>query len=339
MDWRWPPNDRFEKKSLNDSREMPIMLRRYTTLSSGACPSGRLLIYQRNENLLRMKPSKQDYLDAIQTVEHTHSAPAVIARVLPLLRREDVMVQEIVDLLRVDVSLTGEIIRTSNSVFMQRSEPVVSLDAAVGRLGLNEVLCHVSLSLARDTLTRHLEYYGKSAESLQHESIACALVMERLAKLMGLNASEAYTLGILHAVGYLVLNEVLNNFEHEGSWDGEEAVETWERAVTGFDHAEAGSFLIKNWSFPKEFCEAVAHQLEVPKSLKPNSFERALPCARALFPLILSDVSEKALAAADLQSIEEALGMGHDAIVEMLLGAREAYLELIHQLSGGSTRS
>ena len=103
----------------------------------------------------------------------------------------------------------------------------------------------VNLSLARQLFARDLYSYGISAYYYWSDSIAAALLMEGLAKHLGLDAEDAYTLGILHAIGRILINRVVEEKGFSIYWDGRQPIEDWERGAVGVNFTEAGAMLLE----------------------------------------------------------------------------------------------
>jgi len=100
----------------------------------------------------------------------------------------------------------------------------------------------------------------------QH-SVASAMVCEELSAIFGFSGDRAYTAGIMHDIGRLGL---LKTYPAEmtpvltGEYlDTQEVLEA-ERKAVNVDHARAGSWMVGNWAFPKDFVDICAHHHEAP---------------------------------------------------------------------------
>ncbi len=138
-----------------------------------------------------------------------------------------------------------------------------TVDEAVNRVGYDQVYELVAYAVASQVLVRPLESYGVQPDELWRSSVACGLAAETLAGLTGEGRDVAYTVGLLHSVGMLAIDEwVLRN--HPGlrlSNHGfpREACEN-ERTLLGFTQAEAGASLLRHWDFPLSMSEPVRWQ-------------------------------------------------------------------------------
>jgi HD-like signal output (HDOD) protein len=226
-----------------------------------------------------------DFKLAIKSIDALGSTPAVLAKVIKLAEDPDTDLATICDLMRNDGPLAADIIRISNSPYYAPTTLNGNLTCAVNHIGLREVIRVVNLSLSRKLFARDLGSYGVSAHEYWSASIAAALVMETLAEQSGLNSEDAYTLGILHAIGRVLINRVIEESGFTFFWDGQQPIEEWERGLVGFDHAEAGAMLLEHWMFPAPTCDVIRHQLDQENAVEQVSLLAALQFTRRLLAL------------------------------------------------------
>ncbi|MBM3749275.1 MAG: HDOD domain-containing protein [Acidobacteria bacterium] len=185
--------------------------------------------------------------------------PAIATRVLQLLAREDVPLQQVVDLIRADAAFSAGILRTANSALFGLSARVETVKHAVMIMGVDRVRAL--------TLTVALGSYMRAAlriEALRRcwrHSLACALASEELARICSQPGDRAFTAGLLHDIGRLGLlvaypvqyaNVVL--VSEENAFD---LLQT-ERDLFDIDHCNAGRWLMREWKLPEEYHEVAA---------------------------------------------------------------------------------
>jgi HD-like signal output (HDOD) protein len=226
-----------------------------------------------------------DFKRAIQAIDVLGATPAVLAKVAELAKDPNTDLDTMCALMRNDGSLAADIIRISNSPYYAPATLHSNLTSAVNSIGLREVIRVVNLSLARQLFARDLPSYGVTAQDYWSASIAAALVMEALAKQSGLNQEDAYTIGILHALGRVLINRVIEEYGATIYWDGNQPIEDWERGAVGFDYAEAGALLLEHWRFPTPTCDAIRGQLNPGTAVEPVSMVGALQFTRRLLAL------------------------------------------------------
>ena len=227
----------------------------------------------------------EDFKQAIHAIEALGSTPAVLVKVADLAADPNSDLDTIGDVLRNDGPLAADIIRISNSPYYGPPTLHSNLTSAINYIGLREVTRVVNLSLAQQLFARDLTSYGLLAIDYWSDSVATALLMEALAKPAGLNPEDAYTLGILHAIGRVLINRVIEDTGFTIYWDGREPIEEWERKAVGFDFAEAGALLLEHWQFPAASCGVIRGQLQIEPGADPVTQVGALQFARRLLGL------------------------------------------------------
>ncbi|HUI06936.1 MAG TPA: HDOD domain-containing protein [Verrucomicrobiae bacterium] len=188
-------------------------------------------------------------------------APAALTQLLTLLREPNADSSAIIDILAYDPSLTASVLRLSNSAFFAGRESVKDLYEAVMRLGFAQVYQLVAVVCGARSLVPSRN--GGSADNrLWTHSVSVALAAELLAKDLGAEPSAAFTAGLLHDIGKLVLSLALNgtsaNVAHELDGDGHSPLEI-EMKLLGVNHAQIGGRLLERWKLPENLVSAVRH--------------------------------------------------------------------------------
>lgn len=171
---------------------------------------------------------------------------------------------DVVRVLRCDNILTAKLLRACNSSAFAFSDPVASVDQAVLLLGHQQILQMVLALEFSTAMTVPLAGYAVEAKELWHHSLATASAAEVLAKGgldMDVDPPVAFTAGLLHDIGKLLMNQVLTEdlqAEIRGRIGREQMARVEaERAVLGTDHAEAGAALLEHYKLPEDIVEAV----------------------------------------------------------------------------------
>jgi putative nucleotidyltransferase with HDIG domain len=186
--------------------------------------------------------------------------PAVAARILQLLSKEDASMKELAELIRSDVAFSSEVLTMANSaLFTFRTEITGILQATV-LLGLQRVKA-VALTVGmRSYLVDSLKIPGVLA--CWRHSLACALVCEELAGACMIERDAAYLAGLLHDVGRLALTVVeplqYSNLLLAAEENTLNMLEE-EQKLFGMDHCQAGRWLAQQWKLPPHFAEIAEH--------------------------------------------------------------------------------
>jgi HD-like signal output (HDOD) protein len=201
--------------------------------------------------------------DIVRAVKHLPSAPKVLPRLKALLADTNSTLSEIVALVRLDPGIAARVLQTANSAYFSKGVRCTTVEEAVNRVGYEQIYELVAHAVASQVLVRPLETYNIEADELWKMSVSCALAAEAIAGRAGLDRDSAYTMGLLHCVGMVALDEWSLRGRHNILFRTmgfpREAVES-ERAALGFTHADVGSALLTHWEFPTTISEPVRSQ-------------------------------------------------------------------------------
>lgn len=185
-------------------------------------------------------------------VKHLPPLSAAVAGVLASLERQDADVHEIAGKISLDQGMVTRVLRVANSAFYGFPSKVGTIHDAVVLLGLHNIRSLVvAAGLIRQFPPRE---HGRFDYGLfwQH-SIGAGVCARVLAGRLGKDAELAFTAGLLHDIGRLVV-EVSSPEQSDAvlahSIDHAVSLLEAERAVLGFDHTVIGFEITRLWKFP-----------------------------------------------------------------------------------------
>jgi putative nucleotidyltransferase with HDIG domain len=191
--------------------------------------------------------------------------PAVAQRVLALVSNENVQVQELGDLVKMDPSFSAELLRFANSALFGTRREIKSTSQAIVMLGLDRVKTMATLVAVNRMVRSSLRM--EALRKIWIHSLVTALIAEEAARVSGVPADAAYTAGLLHNLGTLGL---MSAYPEEYSRMlavtqdfGFDLLQT-ERDLFDIDHCLAGCYLAQDWNFPDELAAAIAVHHEDP---------------------------------------------------------------------------
>ena len=199
--------------------------------------------------------------------------PQVSIKAMDIISNPQYVVSDLVEVIRLDQSITANILKLCNSAYFGLPRKVSSLKEAVVYLGTIQLRQVLLASGAKDIYDRPDKGYSYFIGELWQHSIACALMSQVLARHLRLSLDEnsIFTAALLHDVGKVVLStyvsqefaeiETMVKKEHLSFHDAE-------RRVLGFDHAEIGGRLAELWKFPDSIVAAIRFHHEPEKSPK-----------------------------------------------------------------------
>jgi len=187
-------------------------------------------------------------------------------KLVNLLEQPTVSNDEVVQVLKCDNVLTARLLRACNSPYFGLEEPVFSVDQAVFLLGHQQIL-HIVLTLAfGSAMVAPLPGYAIEVNELWRHALITATAAETVVgeiPELDLEPAVAFTIGLLHDIGKLVLGQTITfeaqeEIRRRVEMDLIMRIEA-EKEVLGADHSEVGACLLREWRLPEDIVEAVAN--------------------------------------------------------------------------------
>jgi putative nucleotidyltransferase with HDIG domain len=182
--------------------------------------------------------------------------PRIALRVLTVMSKQDVDLDQVANLIRLDAGFTSEVLALANSPVFGFTSQIGSVTHAVALLGTER-----TKSLVMTAALRKCTRESEALRSFWQHSLAAAFAAEELAPVFRLPAERAYTAALIHDVGMLGLlvaypDEYEQILEAVRTTDSD--LLTLERAVFALDHCEVGLLLAEEWNFPRYLAESIA---------------------------------------------------------------------------------
>ncbi|MCD6293328.1 MAG: HDOD domain-containing protein [Deltaproteobacteria bacterium] len=164
-------------------------------------------------------------------------------------------IEDLAAIIETDQSVVVKILKLMNSPYYGLGREISSIGQACSLLGfgkLREVIVAVGVS---NVLGKKLKGYEFESGELWLHSIATGFCSRILAEKKNRElANDAYTGGLLHDVGKIILDPYV--LERKDAFDNFMKDETKlvldaEKAILGFDHAEIASDICRKWHIPE----------------------------------------------------------------------------------------
>ncbi|MDD2743124.1 MAG: HDOD domain-containing protein [Rhodocyclaceae bacterium] len=210
------------------------------------------------------------------------SLPVAVSDLLASFGNEDVDVEQIARQIARDQALTARVLRVANSSFYGLQSRVGTINEAVVVLGFRAVRSMV-MAVAMNGIFRVDQCRNFDAQAYLRHGVGAALAARALAPLAGHNPELAFTGGLLHDIGQLVLAANFSAqysavLDYRSKHDCQLVIA--ERDILGIDHAEVGGMLATSWRFPESLRQAVAEH-HAPASSLANSLANVVHIADA----------------------------------------------------------
>jgi HD-like signal output (HDOD) protein len=154
-----------------------------------------------------------------------------------------------------DQSLTGEVLRVSNSSFYKGLTQVATVRDAIIRMGNIEVSNIVSMVALQHNFRSKNQNIHKIMEKLWRHSVGCAIGANWLARQTGFQAlaHETFIAGLLHDVGKLYVLKVLDDMKATGEVKNLPSDKVIDELMQQL-HTDQGYAIMTHWNLPEKYC-------------------------------------------------------------------------------------
>ncbi|MEQ9406606.1 MAG: response regulator [Fuerstiella sp.] len=212
---------------------------------------------------MRNRLNSDSLRGAVGNLPGLPSLPTVYARLMEAVKSDGFTLGQVGEIIEQDIAMTGKILQLVNSAAFGLNRTVSSPCQAASLLGLETIK---SLTLATGVFQ---ECVGDEADhfslnSLMTHSLAVADCARRICRAEHMpvdTVNEAFTAGMLHDIGKLVLATSCSEaYSRVAGMAAEEQIPAWqaERRIFGADHSAVGAYLLNLWGLPQSIVEVVA---------------------------------------------------------------------------------
>lgn len=228
----------------------------------------------------------KDANDIIRSVRDLPSLPGVATELLATMEQEDIDTHALAARITHDQALTAKTLRLANSSFYGLQSKVTSIGQAISVLGFHSIRTLVTACAMTDSFTPR-PGSGFDFAAFWRHATAGAVCARVLARHLRVNADTAFTTGLLHDLGTLVLvTRIPAEYAQVQAWQREHdcTAATAEQALFGTDHAAVGAALAAHWKFPPQIQAAVAdhHMLLPDGGVAPANLTTVIQAANVL---------------------------------------------------------
>jgi len=188
------------------------------------------------------------------------SIPKVVALLMSELNKEDPDLRTVNQLVNTDPGLATRVLQLANSAHFQLSGRIASVSEALAIMGLNHVKSLVSAAALSGAFKA---VPGMAMPQFWRYSLDVAKISRALAGNVRVNQGTAFTAGLIHASGELVMHlgmgaEIQALDRAVPPLDPRRA--RAEQRTFGFAWGEVGAGLCRSWSFPQQIVDALQYQ-------------------------------------------------------------------------------
>jgi HD-like signal output (HDOD) protein len=192
--------------------------------------------------------------------------PTVLTEITEIFASPDGSAKDAAAVIEKDAAIATRALRLVNSPFYGLKNPVSNINLACSILGLRSIKNLVVQATVLQTFGDCPELRDFDADWLWDHSfktaVACRMLADRTEVAHGMSREDAYTAGLIHDIGKLILIESQRDrfaeaLNHSRSEDMPLAKAEGE--VFGFNHAHVGGLLAERWKLPRTVQAAVMY--------------------------------------------------------------------------------
>jgi putative nucleotidyltransferase with HDIG domain len=197
----------------------------------------------------------------LKKIDELPPLPQVVIRIHDLIEDPESEAKDIARVIETDQAIAAKVLRIANSAYYGMRGKISSVQHASVVLGFKTLGEIVTIAGAQDSLDRKLPGYGYDTKDLWEHSLAVAFGAKIIAGMKNQAlVNEAYTAGLIHDVGKIILDPYVLEQKDEIEFYMENEEKTFldaENHFFAFNHAEIAFEICNNWSFPENINIAI----------------------------------------------------------------------------------
>jgi HD-like signal output (HDOD) protein/ActR/RegA family two-component response regulator len=220
---------------------------------------------------LRLLLREEGWRRAAGGVMALPSCPRIYTELTELVANPDATAADAAKIVERDIAMAAKVLQLVNSAFFGLGRRISRITEAVHYLGLSTLRALVLQAGAFEAFAPTRPIDGFDISALQHRSHLAARVARGIAP-DDASREEAFTAGMLHGVGLLVLARTDPYDFGQAIADaraGGVPLHAIEYARHGSSHAELGAYVLGLWGLPDAVVEGVAHQYRIDRLVGP----------------------------------------------------------------------
>ncbi len=256
-------------------------------------------------------------LDALfQNPTALPTAPKVVEELISSFDKASVSTEEIAKKLSTDPVLSAKLLRLANSAYYHVSRSIGTVEDAVLMLGFVTVR---TLVISSGLVSGFKTVPGLELKQFWRYSLHTAVSAKWIAKKTGENTDLAFTIGMMHAIGQLVIHSAMAEQamaldKVAGPLDPRRL--DAEQASFGYTFADVGAELAKRWKFPNTFSETILAFPDPHHNGELNRLAAVINLAAWRARIEQNKLSEEEIAACYPVELAEELGLDDDALID-----------------------
>ena len=204
---------------------------------------------------------REDIIDKLGRLQDLPALPEVVTKLTRMMSDVNASAGDISKLVQFDPSLAGRILRVANSAAFGGTTQVGSIPQAITRIGFKRLKDIVlSMTFIRTFRNRAIDIdFTRFWRHSLSVAFACQEI-EQLSPQIETASDEAFSAGLLHDLGVLILALYAPTFYRRvvayALSENKDLCQA-EQLILCIDHAEVGAMLLEKWGLPELVIESV----------------------------------------------------------------------------------
>ncbi len=211
----------------------------------------------------------------LSRVNELPKIPKVLQELVEMVNQEDVDLMQLAKKISMEQVVSARILRMSNSAHFGRSRTIASIDEAVIRLGVGPIRTLLVVSVLVSAFPK---VPGLDMATYWSDTFEIATIASNVAKKAGLDGNQAFTAGMLHNIGELMIHTLAEEEAHQITQkiDAGEDKFIAQEAVLGITAPQLGAKLAVAWKFAPQLVDSIEHYMQPDKAKKEPQMASAL---------------------------------------------------------------
>ncbi len=197
------------------------------------------------------------------------SLPDVYIRLRDIIDSPDSSMADVAEVISLDPSVTARLLKLVNSPFFGLVSKIDTITRAINLLGTQQVHDLVLATTVIDSFSGFTNEYFNIYD-FWFNGVYCAVTARLLSYYcQGLETERPFVAGLLHNIGHLVTYQIIPEESLKAIEIAAQkniSLSMAERELLGFDYAQVGAELLREWKLPKSLQEVTEFQIEPEKA-------------------------------------------------------------------------
>jgi HD-like signal output (HDOD) protein len=256
-------------------------------------------------------------LDALfQNPTALPTAPKVVEELISSFDKASVSTEEIAKKLSTDPVLSAKLLRLANSAYYHVSRSIGTVEDAVLMLGFVTVR---TLVISSGLVSGFKTVPGLDLKQFWRYSLHTAVSAKWIAKKTKENTDLAFTIGMMHAIGQLVIHSAMPEkamaLDKVANPMDSRRLDA-ETTSFGYTFADVGAELAKRWKFPATFSETIEAFPAPHKDGELNRLAAVISLAAWRARVEQAELTPDEIAACYPTDLAEELGLDDNALID-----------------------